>query len=49
MMLESSSENNDRMIIRDSQKREYRLQVNGEEDPYFIAKLLYCNSEVGRI
>jgi hypothetical protein len=31
MMLESSSENNDRMIIRDSQGREYRLQVNGKK------------------
>src|SRR4028118_885751 len=49
MMLESSSENNDRMIICDHQEREYRLQVNGEEDSYFIAKLLYRNSEVGRI
>jgi hypothetical protein len=49
MMLESSSENNDRMIIRDRQGREYRLQVNGDEDSYFIAKLLYRNSEVGRL
>ena len=48
-MLEGSSENNDRMIICDRQKREYRLQVNGEEDSYFIAKLLYRNSEVGRL
>ena len=48
-MLESSSENNARMIIRDSQEREYRLQVNGDEDSYFIAKLLYRNSEVGRL
>lgn len=48
-MLESSSENSDRMIVRDSQGREYRLQVNGDEDSYFIAKLLYRNSEVGRI
>lgn len=48
-MLESSSGNNDRMIIRDSQRREYRLQVNGDEDSYFIAKLLYRNSEVGRL
>jgi hypothetical protein len=47
MMLESSSENSDRMIICDRQD-EYRLQVNGEEDSYFIAKLLYRNSEVGR-
>src|SRR4028119_2294531 len=49
MMLESSSENNDRMIICDRQRREYRLQVNGEEDSYFLAKLLYRNSEVGRL
>jgi GNAT superfamily N-acetyltransferase len=49
MMLESLSENNDQMIIRDSQEREYRLQVNGDEDSYFIAKLLYRNSEVGRL
>ena len=48
-MLESSSENNDRMIICDRHGREYRLQVNGEEDSYFIAKLLYRNSEVGRL
>jgi len=48
-MLESSSENNDRMIIRDHQGREYRLQVNGDEDSYFLAKLLYRNSEVGRL
>jgi GNAT superfamily N-acetyltransferase len=49
MMLENSSGNNDRMIICDSQGREYRLQVNGDEDSYFIAKLLYRNSEVGRL
>ena len=48
-MLESSSENNGQMIIRDRQGREYRLQVNGDEDSYFIAKLLYRNSEVGRL
>jgi hypothetical protein len=49
MMLESSSENSDRMIICDRQGREDRLQVNGEEDSYFIVKLLYRNSEVGRL
>ena len=49
MMLESSSENSDRMIICDSQGREYRLQVNGEEDSYFLARLLYRNSEAGRL
>jgi len=49
MMLESSSENNEQMIIHDSQGREYRLQVNEDEDSYFIAKLLYRNSEVGRL
>ena len=48
-MLESSSENNDRMIICDRQGREYRLQVNEDKDSYFIAKLLYRNSEVGKI
>ena len=48
-MLESSSENNGQMIIRDRQGREYRLQVNGDENSYFIAKLLYRNSEVGRL
>ncbi|MEG3973514.1 GNAT family N-acetyltransferase [Microcoleus sp. herbarium8] len=37
------------MIIHDSQGREYRLQVNEDEDSYFIAKLLYRNSEVGRL
>ena len=47
MMLESSSENSDRMIICERQGK-YRLQVNGEEDSYFIAQLLYRNSEVGR-
>jgi len=49
MMLESSSENNDRMIICDRQGREYRLQVNEDKDSYSIAKLLYRNSEVGKI
>ena len=49
MMLESSSENNARMIICDRQGREYRLQVNGEEDSYFLAKLLHRNREVGRL
>ena len=49
MMLESSSENNGQMIIRDRQERKYRLQVNGDEDSYFLAKLLYRNSEVGRL
>ncbi|MEG4575376.1 GNAT family N-acetyltransferase [Microcoleus sp. N3A4] len=34
------------MIVRDSQGREYRLQVNGDGDSYFIAKLLYRNSTV---
>ena len=48
-MLESSSENNGQMIIRDRQERKYRLQVNGDEDSYFLAKLLYRNSEVGRL
>jgi hypothetical protein len=48
-MLESSSENKDRMIIRDSQDRKYRLQVDPEEDSYFIAKLLYRNNEVGKL
>ena len=48
-MLESSSKNSDPMIVRDRQGREYRLQVNGDEDSYFIAKLLYRNSEVGRL
>jgi ribosomal protein S18 acetylase RimI-like enzyme len=37
------------MIVRDRQGREYRLQVNGDEDQYFTAKLLYRNSEVGRL
>jgi ribosomal protein S18 acetylase RimI-like enzyme len=49
MMLESSSENNEQMIIHDSQGQEYRLQVNEDEDSYFIAKLLYRNHEVGRL
>ncbi len=49
MMLESSSENNDRMIICDACRREYRLQVNGDEDSYFLAKLLYRNSELDRL
>jgi hypothetical protein len=35
MMLESSSENSDRMI-RDRQGREYRLQVNGDGDSYSL-------------
>ncbi|MEG4294724.1 GNAT family N-acetyltransferase [Microcoleus sp. C2C3] len=49
MMLESSSENNGQMIIRDRQGREYRLQVNGDEDSYFTAKLLYRNSAIGML
>ncbi|MEG4202699.1 GNAT family N-acetyltransferase [Microcoleus sp. Pol7_A1] len=48
-MLESSSKNTARMIVRDRQGREYRLQVDPDEDQYFTAKLLYRNSEVGRI
>jgi len=49
MMLESSSENNDRMIVRDHQGREYRLQVDPDEDQYFTAKLLYRNSAIGML
>ena len=49
MMLESSSENNDRMIVRDHQGREYRLQVDLDEDQYFTAKLLYRNSAIGML
>ena len=49
MMLESSSKNSDRIIVRDRQGREYRLLVNGDGDSYLIAKLLYRNSEVGRL
>ncbi|MEG4248633.1 GNAT family N-acetyltransferase [Microcoleus sp. Pol10D4] len=49
MMWESSSENNAQMIIRDRQGREYRLQVDADEDQYFTAKLLYRNREVGRL
>ncbi|MEG3925627.1 MULTISPECIES: hypothetical protein [unclassified Microcoleus] len=37
------------MIVRDRQGQEYRLQVNGDEDSYFLAKLLYRNSEVGSL
>lgn len=48
-MLESSSKNSDRIIVRDRQGREYRLLVNGDGDSYLIAKLLYRNSEVGRL
>jgi GNAT superfamily N-acetyltransferase len=48
-MLESSSKNIARMIVRDRQGREYRLQVDPDEDQYFTAKLLYRNSEVGRL
>jgi len=48
-MVESSWENSDKMIICDRQGREYRLQVNGDEDSYFLAKLLYRNSELGRL
>lgn len=49
MMLESSSDSSDRMIVCDRQGREYRLQVNGDGDSHLIAKLLYRNSEVGRL
>jgi GNAT superfamily N-acetyltransferase len=48
-MLESSSENNERMIICDRQGREYRLQVDPDEDQYFTAKLLYRNSAIGSL
>ncbi len=37
------------MIVCDRQGREYRLQVNGDGDSYFIAKLLYRNSTVGML
>jgi len=47
MMVESSWENSDKMIICARQGREYRLQVNGDGDSYFLAKLLYRNSELG--
>lgn len=48
-MLESSSENNARIIVRDRQGREYRLQVDPDEDQYFTAKLLYRNSAIGML
>ena len=48
-MLENSSDSSDRIIVRDRQRREYRLQVNGDGNSYFLAKLLYRNSEVGRL
>ena len=32
-----------------ARRREYRLQVDGDEESYFIAQLLYRNSEVGRL
>ncbi|CBN57566.1 MULTISPECIES: GNAT family N-acetyltransferase [Kamptonema] len=47
-MLESLLESNESIIL-DREGREYHLKVAGEEDQYFIAKLLYRNSEVGRI
>ncbi len=49
MMLESSSKNSDRIIVRDRQGLEYRLLVNGDGESHLIAKLLYRNSEVGRL
>jgi hypothetical protein len=48
-MLESSSKNTARMIVRDRQGREYRLQVDPDEDQYFTAKLLYRNSAIGML
>lgn len=48
-MLESSSKNSEPMIVRDRQGREYRLLVNGDGESHLIAKLLYRNSEVGRL
>lgn len=48
-MLESSSESTEHLIILDRKGREYRLQVNEDKDQYFIAKLLYRNSLVGRL
>jgi len=41
--------NTARMIVRDRQGREYRLQVDPDEDQYFTAKLLYRNSAIGML
>jgi hypothetical protein len=46
-MLESSSKNIARMMVRDRRGREYRLQVDPDEDQYFTAKLLYRNTAIG--
>ncbi|MFB8793122.1 MAG: GNAT family N-acetyltransferase [Microcoleus sp.] len=48
-MLESLSESTEPIIILDREGREYRMKVAGDEDKYFIIKLLYRNSEVGRL
>lgn len=48
-MLESFSESSEPMIIFDREGREYRLKVAVDEYPFFLAKLLYRNSEVGII
>jgi len=48
-MLESSSKNIARMMVRDRQGREYRLQVDPDEDQYFTAKLLYRNTAIGML
>jgi ribosomal protein S18 acetylase RimI-like enzyme len=48
-MLESSSKNIARMMVRDRRGREYRLQVDPDEDQYFTAKLLYRNTAIGML
>ncbi|MEG4531048.1 GNAT family N-acetyltransferase [Microcoleus sp. D2_18a_D3] len=48
-MLKSFSESREPIILLDREGREYRLKVDGDKDRYFIAKLLYRNSEVGMI
>jgi Acetyltransferase (GNAT) domain len=47
-MLESSSESTEPIIL-DREGREYRMKVAWDEDSLIIIKLLYRNSEVGRL
>jgi len=48
-MLESLSESTEPIIILDREGREYRMKVAWDENSLIIIKLLYRNSEVGRL
>lgn len=48
-MWDSLSASTEPMIILDREGREYRLQVDGDEDQLIIVKLLYRNSVIGKL